>query len=198
MAYFLYLLENMVNGKIYIGQTINPPSRYSEHKHSAKKKENKPLYNAINKYGLDKFMFTIFQVVDTELEADECEKYWIDLLQSNINEFGYNLDGGGRGKYKKVNTTKFNPRHTGYKHSEETRAQMSSSHKGEKKPEGWKVARKNRIGEQAPNTKLTATDVLAIRQEVENGAKRKFLAQKYNVNKSTIDNIINRKSWGNV
>lgn len=55
----IYKIENKLNGKVYIGQSINIEQRWREHKSrylSIDEKEyNKPLYNAIRKYGLQKF-----------------------------------------------------------------------------------------------------------------------------------------------
>ena len=49
--YTIYKMTNLVNNKVYIGQTIrNPKTRWSEHKRNSKKcnkKENNHLYSAM-------------------------------------------------------------------------------------------------------------------------------------------------------
>lgn len=49
--FYLYKITNLVNNKIYIGQTNDPKQRWSHHKSDA----NKPIMaisRAMNKYGI--------------------------------------------------------------------------------------------------------------------------------------------------
>lgn len=52
---YVYCFTNRINGKKYIGSTINDPKRrYMQHLYHAKKdtpKSHYPLYQAIRKYG---------------------------------------------------------------------------------------------------------------------------------------------------
>ena len=57
MAY-IYKITNDINGKIYIGKTYNSiEKRFKEHcKDRLKRKcEQRPLYSAMNKYGIEHF-----------------------------------------------------------------------------------------------------------------------------------------------
>ena len=51
----IYIFKNKINGKVYIGQSVNIAKRYIKHKfacNNIKSKEyNYPLYVAIRKYG---------------------------------------------------------------------------------------------------------------------------------------------------
>ena len=52
---FIYIITNDVNGKQYVGKTNrNIDKRFREHISDSKKKrcEKRPLYNAMNKYGI--------------------------------------------------------------------------------------------------------------------------------------------------
>lgn len=105
MAY-IYKIENDINDKIYVGKTnFSVEKRFKEHCIDSKKnrKEKRPLYNAISKYGEDHFYISIIEECSSE-EASEREKYWIKYYNS-YND-GYNATIGGDGKtlidYKKV------------------------------------------------------------------------------------------------
>lgn len=106
--YYAYLIENTVNDKVYIGITKDIPRRWRSHKHTYKKdKSNAHLYNAMRKYGLDKF--TIREVATFEC-LEDCCKYEIDKIQYfRSNNIGnYNMHSGGTIGYdvsKSINIT---------------------------------------------------------------------------------------------
>lgn len=97
MAY-IYKITNQINGKVYIGKTLNTiQERWREHCSDYKKErcEKRPLYRAINKYGVENF--TIEQVEECSPKvASEREKYWIE--QYGSFKYGYNATVGGDGK----------------------------------------------------------------------------------------------------
>lgn len=96
----IYKIENLVNGKIYIGQSKHIKQRWSEHKKELKanKHANHYLQRAWNKYGEDNFSHIILEECD-ESCLDEREKYYINLYNSFNSDAGYNLtDGGGRNR----------------------------------------------------------------------------------------------------
>lgn len=95
----IYIATNLVNSKIYIGQTIHYKRRIREHKCYAKtgSKEKSPFHDAIKKYGFENFKFEILEECTPDL-LDEREKYWIEHKHSNNKTIGYNItDGGDKG-----------------------------------------------------------------------------------------------------
>lgn len=94
---YIYKISNDINDKIYVGKTLKPiRERFLEHGRAAKKRiyEKRPLYNAINKYGLSHFQITLLEECPIE-KLSEREQYWIAELDSY--DTGYNATLGGDG-----------------------------------------------------------------------------------------------------
>lgn len=87
----IYKIKNLLNGKVYIGQSVNISARFSQHKYDTKKDFNYPLHNAIRKYGIENFEFNVIEHVHDTSKLDEIEQYWIKYYKSNNKEYGYNL-----------------------------------------------------------------------------------------------------------
>lgn len=97
MAY-IYKITNNINQKIYIGKTLNSiEDRWKEHLKDYKKErcEKRPLYDAMNKYGLENFSIEQIEECDSEIVNDR-ETYWIEYYGSF--KYGYNATKGGDGK----------------------------------------------------------------------------------------------------
>lgn len=92
--YFVYAHENKVNGKVYIGITSqeNPENRWQH----GKGYKGTYFYNAINKYGWDKFDHKILFSGLSQKDACEIEIKLIKDLQANNREYGYNIADGGQ------------------------------------------------------------------------------------------------------
>lgn len=109
----VYKIINLVNGKIYIGQTTRTfnlrysgagvgaerVKRYYETHGSAK---NEHLYNSFIKYGTDKFKVEIVAKCETEEELNKKEKELIALYNSNDYKKGYNIEEGGDNKRRSL------------------------------------------------------------------------------------------------
>lgn len=86
----IYEIQNMRNGKRYIGQSKNLYRRQCSHLTKLKQgiHPNKHLQNAWNKYGEDAFQFHVLEYCPLEkLNLKEC--FWIDFYQTN--RIGYNI-----------------------------------------------------------------------------------------------------------
>ena len=93
-----YKIINHINDKVYIGKTkLSIEKRFKQHYEDSKKrnKENRPLYKAINKYGINHFSIQLIEECSEEIASDR-EKYWIDFYKGYTN--GYNATLGGDGK----------------------------------------------------------------------------------------------------
>jgi group I intron endonuclease len=95
MAY-IYLITNTINGKVYVGKTEGSiEHRFKKHICDSRKErcKNRPLYRAINKYGVENFKIELIEETDT---PEIREEYWITYYNSYHN--GYNATRGGDGK----------------------------------------------------------------------------------------------------
>lgn len=91
----IYKIENLVNGKVYIGQTIKDAQRRIQVHIIKLNKQyhiNRHLQRAWNKYGVDNFSFTIVETCSIE-SIDDREIYWINYYKEKQGV--YNIEGGG-------------------------------------------------------------------------------------------------------
>lgn len=89
----IYKITNLVNGKIYIGQTIrNINIRWKQH--CKKTTGCCAIRDSIQKYGKENFTIESIEICDTQEQLDTREKYWINFYNC-ITPNGYNLKSGG-------------------------------------------------------------------------------------------------------
>jgi group I intron endonuclease len=133
-GYYIYVIENKLDGKIWIGQSKNPKGRWRAHCRKARKNnDNEHIYNAMRLDGIENFAFTPFEKYDTLEECNQAEIFWIWFLMSQNRDIGYNvLPGGDCEGHMPETIEKLRLLRTGSTHTPETKAQMSEDRKGEK------------------------------------------------------------------
>ena len=113
--------------KIYIGQSTKKISiREREHLYNAKNNSKTYFHRALLKH---KFTFSVLEEIQGDNIYDvlnEREKYWIKFYKSNDENYGYNLQEGGRKSYLSKNKL--------IKHKQETIEKIRKSVSGEKNP----------------------------------------------------------------
>lgn len=130
---FIYKITNLINGKIYIGQTTRSVEvRFRYHCYNSKSRSL--IRNAINKYGKENFKIELIKECNSIIELNEQEIYYIKTHNS-LTPNGYNIQKGG---YIRDSMR-------GKKHSIKTRRLMS------KKSTGVKNSQYGKIGELSPN-----------------------------------------------
>lgn len=94
---YIYCITNQINKKQYIGKTTySVTKRFQEHCFDSKREryEKRPLYDAMNKYGIENFM--VEQLIECDVkELSSYEILYIDKLDTYHN--GYNATRGGDG-----------------------------------------------------------------------------------------------------
>jgi len=130
----IYKVVNKINGKYYIGKTIQLLlKRKQQHINTAKNKTyNSIFHNAIRKYGGNNFNWKTIKECKSLKEMDNLEIYYINKYYSKKNCYNMVIDGssGMRGR----------------KHSKKTKIKMSKAHKG-KKLKPFTEDHKRKIGE---------------------------------------------------
>lgn len=118
----IYCIENIKNGRAYIGQSSNISRRWAQHKSDlrAGRHDNEHLQRAWNKYGEKSFLFSIVEECPVEM-LDDAEMIWINFFDA-FNH-GYNMTKGGEA------TRGFSPWNKGKRRSERIRKILSESGK---------------------------------------------------------------------
>lgn len=141
---YIYKITNSVNTKVYVGQSVSKPStRWAQHKHASKRRQDRPLYRDMRSLGIDKFSMTVLEYIPLDSTAEflnEREKFWIKELQS-FSPTGYNLTTGGDGKFYLSAETKarIGVSNSGRVKTEDEKKRISQSLMGNTNKKGKKV-----------------------------------------------------------
>lgn len=115
---YIYLTENMINHKKYIGQKKS--NEFLQNKYLG---SGTYLKNAINKYGKQNFNVTLLDTAETFDELNEKEIYYINKYNAVYSDNFYNMSPGG--------VLCSESGHIKY-HTEETKQKIANSVTGEK------------------------------------------------------------------
>ncbi len=209
MVYGRIYKAEFPNGKLYVGlTTMSLKRRVWAHMSAAKKgKRDCPaLRNAIRKYGKPKF--TEICSASSKEDLDSLEKYWIAELGTLVPS-GYNIkEGGNSGRHSEETKNKMRSTRradlslVGCKLTPEeaSRAQAlyaSGEHTQNELAVMFGVGRgslKNALyrGQNYKvRTKLTANDVIKIKELISEGYTGKHVATLYRISASTVSNVLN-------
>ena len=135
----IYSLTNIINGKTYIGQTIQDLNeRIRIHLKDANNNSDYAIHRAIRKYGFNNFIVDIFEVIENKDRKklisilNNYEKYYIEKI--NCLYYGYNMTSGGdanfiiteenKNKMSEIKKGKNNPFY-GKQHTDLSKKKMS-------------------------------------------------------------------------
>lgn len=138
----VYRITNLVNGKRYHGQTVNPKERWPHHLRGDS--HCVALRNAIRKYGRNNFLFEVIAEAANKEELDLLE---VQYVVTSLCPVGYNIrEGGGNGRPSLETRRKMSLSGKEAQNRPEVRARNSAGVKrawatpGAK--ENWRVAQK--------------------------------------------------------
>jgi group I intron endonuclease len=119
MKSYIYIIENRIDGKVYVGKANDVKRRWEKHRAAAREGSDGLLYRAMRKHGVENFQIRVIDEADDESYVlNTLEPMWISRLRDEGAEL-YNLTNGGDGI-------------PGLVHSEETKRKMSESQRGKK------------------------------------------------------------------
>jgi len=125
----VYSATNLINGKKYIGQTVNFDRRKKAH---IKTNDNRYFHNAIRKYGKDNFKWDILCECKTKEILNIMETFKIIVNHTHNSEEGYNCTWGGDDNpmNNKETRIKVGVSNTGKVRTDEYKRNLSDMNKG--------------------------------------------------------------------
>jgi len=194
----VYRIRNTVNGKVYVGSSINIVKRLLDHKNDLKRQENTPYFqNAWNKYGSENFSFEVirelhFKDQDIEFLKQHLlanEQIYLDLYESYKRENGYNIcpiAGSPLGvKHTEESKQKNSKIHSGSgnsmygkHHSKKTKEIIGKTQRGKKRTEEQKAViskanRKRHPSEESKEKNRIANRITHSRPEIKEADRKR-------------------------
>lgn len=192
MIGIIYKVTNKINGKIYIGQTVQSLKdrwyRHCARKSLSKKEMNMHIKRAIFKYGKENFNIEILEECDSSM-LNERERYYISYFDSYHN--GYNSTPGGQDGAKPLQTTEEVQKTiiNLYKYGFSLRTISDEFHIDKKTVKGILV--KYNIPLRTTKTyKLSQEDRGDIVDKINKGISRKQIMEEYHISKSYLSQLI--------
>lgn len=200
----VYQILNTITGEAYIGSTVNISGRWSSHRYKLKNGThgNRNLQASWNEYGSACFEFSVLAFAKDKSDLIASEQYFFERLNP-----AYNIA-------PKAGSC------LGVKHTDESKANMGNSHRGEnnfwfgkvpacagmsKRPEvKAKISARNSgagnpmFGITPPHAKFTDDQVRDIRRAISDGDSLNIIANRYGVSKATIAHIRQGRSYTRV
>lgn len=100
MKGIIYKYTNLINGKSYIGQTVHPAARKSQHKSSAFNKLARdydcPFHRAVRRYGWDAFKYEVLYSFDLEPNMLFNTLNIMEIRMIDLYKPKYNATKGGK------------------------------------------------------------------------------------------------------
>lgn len=182
----IYCVTNSVNGKRYVGQTIQTlNARWRLHKTSG---ACRLLRRAIDKYGESSFDICVLEPANSKTELDLAEIEWIFKMNTLDPSVGYNLkDGGSSRRYSIASKQKMSDSAKSRLSSEESRSELSARRKAQCNADGQREKMAHFEGhEHSAESKLRISDTLKktfssteMREKLSNSKKLLWQSEEY-------------------
>ena len=190
MRGFIYKITNTINGKSYIGQTIqNVKERFYQHcaTKCSKAVSNMAIHRAIKKYGKSNFTVEVIEEIDST-NLNDRERYWIKYYNSYNN--GYNSTKGGQDGCKPFKDLDVESIIKEYNTGKSLRT-LGTIFKVDKQTIKDLLIRHNIELRTTRTYKLSQKDRDKVLEDFASGLSRKEIITKWNISKSYLSQLIN-------
>ena len=190
MRGFIYKITNTINGKSYIGQTIqNVKERFYQHcaTKCSKAVSNMAIHRAIKKYGKSNFTVEVIEEIDSA-NLNDRERYWIKYYNSYNN--GYNSTKGGQDGCKPFKDLDVESIIKEYNTGKSLRT-LGTIFKVDKQTIKDLLIRHNIKLRTTRTYKLSQKDRDKVLEDFASGLSRKEIITKWNISKSYLSQLIN-------
>ena len=190
MRGFIYKITNTINGKYYIGQTIqNVKERFYQHcaTKCSKAVSNMAIHRAIKKYGKSNFTVEVIEEIDSA-NLNDRERYWIKYYNSYNN--GYNSTKGGQDGCKPFKDLDVESIIKEYNTGKSLRT-LGTIFKVDKQTIKDLLIRHNVELRTTRTYKLSQKDRDKVLEDFASGLSRKEIITKWNISKSYLSQLIN-------
>lgn len=155
----VYMITNKINGKRYIGQTVNSlKARITRHKRPG----CSAIYSAGKKYGWENLEVKVLCRCDSVDQLNHREEYMIRLFNT-LSPNGYNLKGGGFNKlYSQESKASMSKAHIGKKLTNEHKNKISEAVSGKNHPN---------YGKTLPQLSKSLKDLYSVNNHPKSGKK---------------------------
>ena len=190
MRGFIYKITNTINGKYYIGQTIqNVKERFYQHcaTKCSKAVSNMAIHRAIKKYGKSNFTVEVIEEIDSA-NLNDRERYWIKYYNSYNN--GYNSTKGGQDGCKSFKDLDVESIIKEYNTGKSLRT-LGTIFKVDKQTIKDLLIRHNVELRTTRTYKLSQKDRDKVLEDFASGLSRKEIITKWNISKSYLSQLIN-------
>ena len=190
MRGFIYKITNKVNGKSYIGQTIqNVKERFYQHCATKCSQAilNMVIHKAITKYGKSNFTIEVIEEVESA-NLNDRERYWIKYYDSYNN--GYNSTEGGQDGIKLFKNLDTESIIREYKSGKSLR-EIGRLFNVDKQTIKDLLVRNNINLRTTRTYKLSQKDREDIIKDLSLGLSRKEIISKWHISKSYLSQLIN-------
>ena len=190
MRGFIYKITNTINGKFYIGQTIqNVKERFYQHcaTKCSKAVSNMAIHRAIKKYGKSNFTVEVIEEIDSA-NLNDRERYWIKYYNSYNN--GYNSTKGGQDGCKSFKDLDVESIIKEYNTGKSLRT-LGTIFKVDKQTIKDLLVRNNINLRTTKTYKLSQKDREDIIKDLSLGLSRKEIISKWHISKAYLSQLIN-------
>ena len=190
MRGFIYKITNTINGKFYIGQTIqNVKERFYQQcaTKCSKAVSNMAIHRAIKKYGKSNFTVEVIEEIDSA-NLNDRERYWIKYYNSYNN--GYNSTKGGQDGCKPFKDLDVESIIKEYNRGKSLRT-LGTIFKVDKQTIKDLLIRHNVELRTTRTYKLSQKDRDKVLEDFASGLSRKEIMIKWNISKSYLSQLIN-------